>query len=247
MNSNNNILLRTDKLTKKFGKRTAVKNIDLTVYKGDIFGFLGPNGAGKSTTIRMIIGLISPTNGDIFIKEKVYHHRHTNLRKKIRVLIEEPDFYEYLTGLENMKILARLSGLKENINIEEALKKVNLYSRRYDKVNTYSRGMKQRLGIAQTLLGKPELIILDEPTNGLDPQGIREIRRLIQKLNSEKNITFLISSHILREIENTCNRVGILNKGNLLAQGELNKLLDGKDLEDYFISLTTDKKEVNIS
>ena len=243
------IILQTKNLSKNFGKRTAVQNLNLNIYKGDIFGFLGPNGAGKSTTIRMIIGLISPSDGEVIINNKKYHHRNKNIRQKIRVLIEEPKFYEYMSALENMKILAQLSGIKNTSNIENCLKLVNLYSRRYDKVHSFSQGMKQRLGIAQTLLGNPELIILDEPTNGLDPQGIREIRELILNLNKRKNITFIISSHILQEIENCCNRLAILKEGNLLVQGDIHKLLKGKSLEEYFISLTdtlTKKENKNI-
>lgn len=240
---NNKQILQTQQLTKKFGKRWAVRRLNLNVQRGDIYGFLGPNGAGKSTTIRMIIGLISPTNGKIFIDNEYYHPHFIHLRKKIRALIEKPSFYEYLSGLENLKILARFSGIKDINIIKNSLKKVKLYSRRNDKVGSYSQGMKQRLGIAQAIMGNPELIILDEPTTGLDPQGIREIREIIKTLNLYKNITFFISSHILKEVEDTCNRIGIINEGTLLAQGNIRNLLQGKSLEDYFISLTADREE----
>lgn len=239
MKSKENIILQTLNLSKKFGKKWAVRGINLTVYKGDIFGFLGPNGAGKSTTIRMIIGLIFPTSGDIYINNQNYHHQHPQRRKIIRALVEEPNFYEYLSGLDNLKILARLSGKNvKKETIENSLKKVGLFSRRFDKVGAYSRGMKQRLGIAQALMDKPEFIILDEPTTGLDPHGIKEIRTLIQRLNTTENITFLISSHILQEIEKTCNRMAIVQEGNLLTQGKMNELLKEKSLEEYYISLT---------
>lgn len=245
METDRQIILQTQNLTKRYGKRWAVNGIDLTIYRGDIFGFLGPNGAGKSTTIRMIVGLISPTEGEIYINNMPYSQRTSKLTNKIRALIEEPNFYEYLSGYENLKILAQLSGVKEKNLIEESLRKVNLFSRRNDKVSSYSQGMKQRLGIAQAIFDKPDLIILDEPTNGLDPQGIKEVRELIQQLNSNDNITFLISSHILQEIENSCNRIAILNQGNLLSQGRLDKLLKDSTLEDYFISLINRKQKIS--
>ena len=245
MENKKEVILSTNHLSKRFGKRWAVKDLNLTIYKGDIFGLLGPNGAGKSTTIRMIIGLIFPTGGKILINNQPIKSRQTEARRNIRALIEGPDFYEYLSGLNNLKIMARLSGIKDQNIIDKSLKTVGLYPRRHDRVKSYSRGMKQRLGIAQAILDKPELIILDEPTTGLDPQGIREIRQLIYNLNSQHNITFIISSHILQEIENTCNRMSILHEGDLLAQGKLDKLLKGKSLEDYFISLTHKSEEIS--
>jgi ABC-2 type transport system ATP-binding protein len=231
------MLLSTNKLGKRFGKRWAVSGVNLELNKGDILGLLGPNGAGKSTIIRILTGLITPSRGSIKIKGKKYNKIPTN---NIRALIEVPAFYNYLSGWDNLKIAARLSGIIDDRIIEDSLKKLGLYKRRKDKVGTYSQGMKQRLGIAQAIMDKAEIVILDEPTNGLDPQGIKEIRELIIELNKEEKISFIISSHLLLEIEGVCNRIIILNYGKVLAQGQIKELLNpGQNLEDYFISLTS--------
>lgn len=231
------MLLSTEDLSKRFGKRWAVSGVNLQVEKGDILGLLGPNGAGKSTIIRILTGLVQPTSGRIRFKDKEYRKIHG---VNIRALIEVPAFYEYLSGWENLKIIGRLSGVRDYGIIEDSLRKVSLYERRNDKVKTYSQGMKQRLGIAQAIMDKAELVILDEPTNGLDPKGIREIRELIRELNREEGMTFFISSHLLLEIEGLCNRIVILNQGKILAQGLIKDLLEpGQSLEDYFIAKTS--------
>lgn len=231
------LLLMTEDLGKRFGKRWAVSGVNLQVAEGDILGLLGPNGAGKSTIIRMLTGLIQPTRGKIRFRDRKYNKLP---RENIRALIEVPAFYEYLSAWENLKIFARLSGIEDDGMIADSLHKVGLYERRYDKVKTYSQGMKQRLGIAQAIMDKAELVILDEPTNGLDPKGIREIRDLIRELNTKEGMTFIISSHLLLEIEGLCNRVVILQEGKILAQGLIRELLTpGQSLEDYFIAKTS--------
>lgn len=231
------MLLSTKELGKRFGKRWAVSGLNLQLNRGDILGLLGPNGAGKSTTLRILTGLVRPSKGTINVKGKEYTKIPT---ENIRALIEVPQFYNYLSGWDNLKILARLSRIDDNKIIENSLRKLGLYDRKDDKVGTYSHGMKQRLGIAQAIMDKAELVILDEPTNGLDPVGIREIRELIRELNREDNITFIISSHLLLEIEGLCNRIIILNEGKILVQGLINQLLNpGQSLEEYFISLTS--------
>ncbi|ACL68999.1 ABC transporter ATP-binding protein [Halothermothrix orenii] len=221
------IILETKNLSKKFGQRLAVNSVNLKVHKGDIFGFLGPNGAGKSTTIRMITGLVTPTSGRILFNNTLLDgKKHLFLRRYLGSLIEIPRFYEYLTAYENLELITQISGIKDKSTIDKALIQVGLYSRRNDRVRTFSQGMKQRLGIAQAIMGKPKLVILDEPTNGLDPEGINHIRRLILNLNKQKGITFMISSHILKEIESICNRVAILQEGKVLAQGRVVDLLN---------------------
>ena len=198
---------------------------------------MGPNGAGKSTIIRILTGLVQPSEGIIKYKGREYRKVP---RENIRALIEVPAFYEYLSGWENLKIFGQLSGVKDEDRLEDILHKLGLYERRHDKVKTYSQGMKQRLGIAQAIMDKAELVILDEPTNGLDPKGIREIRELIRDLNRTEGITFIISSHLLLEIEGLCNRIVILQEGKIRAQGLIGELLEpGQSLEDFFIARTS--------
>lgn len=233
-------------LTKKYGTFTAVDNLDLVVEKVQICGFLGPNGAGKTTTIRMIAGLIRPTSGTIkicgFDIQKNFHEAV----KKIGVMLESPGFYSYLSAYQNLKILAEYSELTDfSKRIDEVLKIVGLTERAKDKVSTYSRGMLQRLGIAQALLSDPEILILDEPTNGLDPAGIFEIRSLISQLSVYNNKTIFISSHLLKEVESLCNQVVIINNGKIIGAGSMEKLLianpDG--LEQYFFQLTREESK----
>jgi len=227
----------TEGLGKRYGKHWAVSGVNLQVEKGDILGLLGPNGAGKSTIIRILTGLVQPSEGIIKYKGREYRKVP---RENIRALIEVPAFYEYLSGWENLKIFGQLSGVKDEDRLEDILHKLGLYERRHDKVKTYSQGMKQRLGIAQAIMDKAELVILDEPTNGLDPKGIREIRELIRDLNRTEGITFIISSHLLLEIEGLCNRIVILQEGKIRAQGLIGELLEpGQSLEDFFIARTS--------
>ena len=201
-------------LTKKFNNLIAVNKLDLNVYRGDVFGFLGPNGAGKSTTIRMLLSLIKSTSGTIKIFDKPLNQNRIEILSKVGAIVEKPDFYLYLSAYKNLEILGKVSGLEVSKNmIMEMLEVVGLKERYNSKVKTFSHGMKQRLGIAQALLHDPELIILDEPTTGLDPQGMKEIRDLINQLSKEQGKTIFLSSHILREVELITNRMIIINRG----------------------------------
>jgi len=225
-------VIEISSLSKRFKDLLAVDELDLNVNKGDVFGFLGPNGAGKSTTIRMILSLISPTSGTINIFGKSLLDNRKEILTNIGAIVEKPDFYLYLPAVKNLEILAKISGKEvSSRRIMELLELVGLKDRANSKVKTYSHGMKQRLGIAQTLLHDPELIILDEPTTGLDPQGMKEIRDLIIRLSKEENKTIFLSSHILSEIELVANRMIIINKGKKIVEGEVNKLLNSNKLK----------------
>lgn len=228
------------KLTKKFGSFTAVDNLELVVEKGQIYGFLGPNGAGKTTTIRMITGLIHPTSGTVRICGFDIQKDFYNAVEKIGVTMESPGFYPYLSAYQNLKILAEYSGLKDKRRIHEVLEIVGLSERAGDKVYKYSKGMLQRLGIAQALLSDPKILILDEPTNGLDPIGMFEIRSLITQLSVYDNKTVFLSSHMLREVESICTHVVIINNGKIIGGGRMEDLIKANPdgLEDYFFQLT---------
>ncbi|GAB7388282.1 ABC transporter ATP-binding protein [Bacillaceae bacterium] len=217
------IILETHRLTKRFRRFTAVKDLHLQVKKGEVYGFLGPNGAGKTTTIRMLLGLIAPSHGEIHIFGKNLQRNRMEILRKVGSLVETPSCYGHLTGEENLEITRRLRGV-ERREIDRVLKTVRLTGAKNKLVKHYSLGMKQRLGIAQALIGHPELLILDEPTNGLDPAGIQEIRELITSLPQQFGISVLVSSHILREVELIANRVGIIYNGQLLFQGDLEEL-----------------------
>ena len=213
------IALHTENLTKRFGARIAVDRLTIRVARGDIYGFLGPNGAGKSTTLRMLLGLVRPTSGTIKFPVRASSWEYLKARSRIGAIIETPAFYENFSGRRNLQLLASLSGGVQEKRVEEVLDIVDLRDRAHDPVKVYSLGMRQRLGIAQALLPTPQLIILDEPTNGLDPQGIHETRNLIRRLRDEFKLTVLLSSHLLTEIEQLCNRVGIIHEGHLLYEG----------------------------
>ena len=213
------VALQTEDLTKRFGARTAVDRLTIRVERGDIYGFLGPNGAGKSTTLRMLLGLVRPTSGLIKFPVRASSWEYLKARSRIGAIIETPAFYENFSGRRNLQLLASLSGGVQKKRVDEVLEIVDLRDRARDPVRVYSLGMRQRLGIAQALLPTPELIILDEPTNGLDPQGIHETRNLIRRLRDEFKLTVLLSSHLLTEIEQLCNRVGIIHEGRLLYEG----------------------------
>jgi len=218
-------------LSKKFGSFQAVSDVSFSVYKGDVFGFLGPNGAGKSTSIRCLNSLITPDSGTVEIfGESISTHREYILGR-IGSIIEKPDFYKYLSAYRNLEIFSRISGKPSTKQeIYKMLDFVGLGGREKDKFAGFSHGMKQRLGIAQTLLHNPDLIILDEPTTGLDPQGIIDIRNLILRLKNEQNKTVLLSSHNLAEIELICNRMVIINKGRSIVEGNVNELMNGENL-----------------
>lgn len=222
-------------LTKKYKDLVAVNNLDLNVYRGDVFGFLGPNGAGKSTTIRMLLTLIEPTAGDIKIFGLPLKKNRIEILSKIGAIVEKPDFYLYLSAYKNLEILGKVSGADtSNKRLMEILELVGLDKRWKSKVKTFSHGMKQRLGIAQALLHNPELIILDEPTTGLDPMGIKEIRDLIIQLSRDQGKTIFLSSHILREVELIANRMIIINKGEKRIEGEVKNLLNTDKLQVTF-------------
>lgn len=221
-----NTILEIEGLSKKFRNIQAVDDLSLQVFEKDVYGFLGPNGSGKSTTIRMLLTLLSPDSGSITIFGKELFSNRKNILRKVGAFIEKPDFYEYLSAYKNLEILSRYSGLTNpHAKIHETLELVGLSDRHNSKVKTYSKGMKQRLGIAQALLHDPELLILDEPASGLDPSGNRDIRQLIRYLNTEKKKTIILSSHNLAEIELIANRMVIIKKGKKIIDGEVAGLL----------------------
>ena len=225
------VILRTYGLSKKFGKRWAAKDLNLEVYRGDVFCFLGPNGAGKSTTIRMILTLLTPSAGSIEIFGMDLHKHRRAVLSRVCGIVEKADFYLYLSAYKNLEILGSMTSRVQKEEIMEALGVVGLTSRAFEKVKTFSHGMKQRLGIAQALLTKPQLIILDEPTTGLDPQGMKEVRGLIKELASERGMTIFLSSHRLSEVELVATRMAVINRGELIAQGFVSELLDKEPVE----------------
>jgi len=233
------IIIETIELTRRFGSLTAVDNLNLKVPKGSIFGFLGPNGAGKTTTIRMLLGLIKPDNGDVKLFNMLFKENRNESLSRIGAMVEIPSLYPHLTGYENLEVTRRLTGVPRE-NIGEALAIVKLEKDSGRLVRKYSHGMKQRLGLALALLGKPELLILDEPTNGLDPAGIHDVRDLMKRLSKETGITVFLSSHILREVEQIATHVGIINKGKLLFQGKLDDLQLQKQAQ---VRIEVDKPE----
>jgi ABC-type multidrug transport system ATPase subunit len=220
-------VLEIDNLVKEFRNLKAVDNLSLSVEKGEIYGFLGPNGAGKSTSIRIILSLIKPTSGSIALFGKKLRWGDRDPFGKIGALVERPDFYNYLPAFRNLEFFGAISNADvSKENLFRQLKTVGLEGREKDKVKTYSLGMKQRLGIAQALLHDPEFIILDEPTNGLDPQGMHEMRELIKSLSRDHGKTVFLSSHILAEVESIASSMAIINKGKTLVQGKVQSLLD---------------------
>ncbi len=214
-------------LSKKFNDFTAVDDLSFTVNEGDVYGFLGQNGAGKSTTIRMLLTLIKPTSGNINMFGMNLNTHRSEILKQAGAVIEKPDLYKYLTAYQNLYIFAKMSGIKVSRQLlMEQLDMVGLAERAHSKVKTFSQGMKQRLGIAVALVHNPKLIVLDEPTNGLDPQGIADMRRLILQLSREMGKTVVVSSHLLSEIEIIANRILIINKGKKIVEGAAAELLD---------------------
>lgn len=216
-------IITTNNLSKRYGSIYRVKDVNLNVKEGDIYGFLGPNGAGKSTTLKMILGLARPTEGKVTVFGKAFEENRNFVLRQTGSLIESPSYYGHLTGLENLRVIQKLREVPDK-NVKEVLNIVRLESQKDKKVSQYSLGMKQRLGIAMALLSFPKLLILDEPTNGLDPSGIGEIRELIKALPSHYGITVLLSSHLLSEIEQIATSLGIINDGTMRFQGSLKKL-----------------------
>lgn len=217
------MMIKTTNLTRKFKGKTVVDNINLTIKKGEIYGFLGPNGAGKTTTIRMLLGLMKPTGGSIELFGKDVKGDHLSALKKIGSLVESPSYYGHLTARENLEALRKILQVPKS-RIDEVLSIVRLTKDADRAVKGYSLGMKQRLGIASAILGNPELLILDEPTNGLDPSGIHEIRDLIKNMPQQYGITILISSHLLSEIDQMATQVGIITKGQMIFQDSIDVL-----------------------
>ncbi|MCM3738546.1 ABC transporter ATP-binding protein [Bacillus cytotoxicus] len=217
-------IIKTTNLTKIYGNQRSVDNLNINVNQGEIYGFIGRNGAGKTTTIRMLLGLIKPTSGKIEIFGEDFPQNQKEILRRIGSIVEVPGFYENLTAKENLLINAKIIGVHKKNAIEEALEIVGLQHETKKLVGKYSLGMKQRLGIARALLHYPELLILDEPTNGLDPIGIKEMRKLIKSLAQERNITILISSHILAEVEQLVDHMGIIHEGKLLEEISLDAL-----------------------
>ncbi|MBC8215605.1 MAG: ABC transporter ATP-binding protein [Candidatus Marinimicrobia bacterium] len=215
-------------LTKTFKQLRAVDQLNLEVPVGSVFGFLGPNGSGKSTTIRMMTDLIRPDSGEVFISGQSVQKLHNKALINVGSFIERADFYKHLSAETNLKMLARMDNIPFQ-RISEVLERVKLTDRAKDKVKNYSQGMRQRLGIAQALLTNPKLLILDEPTNGLDPQGMKEIRELVRGLSAE-GITIFLSSHLLDEVQKMCSHVGIVHHGKLITTGRVGELLANSDL-----------------
>lgn len=217
------MILETKNLSKSFGHRIAVDKLDLQVPKGSVYGFLGPNGSGKSTTIRMMTSLISPDIGEVFINDMSVQKMGSKALSDVGALIERADFHKHLSAKTNLSMLARMDKTDFS-NIQKVLDRTGLSDRGNDKVKTYSQGMKQRLGIAQALMGNPKLLILDEPTNGLDPEGMKEVRDLIRELSSE-GVTIFISSHLLDEVQKICSHVAMISFGKLITSGKIEDLL----------------------
>ncbi len=233
------MVLQVNNLSKQFGSFNAVDDLSFSVSQGEVYGFLGQNGAGKSTTIRMLLSLIKPTAGRINIFGFSIDQQRERILERVGAVVEKPDLYRYLTGYENLNLFAKLSGKKiSKQDVMRCLGIVGLEKRAHDHVRVYSQGMKQRLGIAVALVHDPSLIILDEPTNGLDPQGIADIRNLILTLSKDQNKTVLVSSHLLSEIEQVADRMLIIDKGKKVVEGNVKELLNPEQVQLEII--TTD-------
>lgn len=216
-------------LQKSIGKKQIIKGLDFEIQSGEVFGFLGPNGAGKTTTIRMMVGLMKISNGDVQILGKSIKDNYKEAIREVGAIVENPELYPFMTGLQNLNHFARMMPGITRERIQEVISLVGLEKAINQKVGKYSLGMRQRLGIAQALLHNPSVLILDEPTNGLDPAGIREIRQYIRKLATEQNVTIIISSHLLSEIELMCDRIGVIKNGELVAIQSVKPATNVKD------------------
>jgi ABC-2 type transport system ATP-binding protein len=222
-----NIVLETKDLTKSFGAHKAVEAVDITAYEGEVFGFLGPNGAGKTTTLGMVLGVVHPTAGEVYVLGQRVTPNHIQALREVGALLGAPAFVPYLSAWDNLDLLARLSPNVDKKRIAEVLELVGLTDSARRKVSKFSTGMKQRIGIAMALLHRPRFVILDEPTNGLDPAGMREIRQLLRSL-TENGTTVLLSSHLLNEVQQVCDRIAVLNRGRVVAQGRVDDLLNAQ-------------------
>jgi ABC-2 type transport system ATP-binding protein len=241
---NGNAVIQTFDLTKRFKNLTAVDEVNFTVHQGEVFGFLGPNGAGKTTTIAMLLGLVRPTAGSAEVLGYDIRKDLSQALRRVGSIVETPAFYPYMSGIDNLRIFARIDGGDTEQRIPEILERVGLKSRGKDKVGTYSLGMRQRLGLGAALLCDPELLILDEPTNGLDPAGMQEMRILIRTMADEFGKTIFLSSHLLHEVEQVCDRVLILNKGKVIAQGEVSELLSQAHMVEMRIDPAAEAGEI---
>ena len=251
------LAIQATQLFKRYGKTHALNGLDLTVTRGEIFGFLGPNGAGKSTTIRILLGLLRADRGDASVLGRRAGTVYSREAGRVGALVEEPAFWDYMSGRRNLELLARLSGRLDRKRVDEVIELVGLKGREHDRVRAYSHGMKQRLGIAQALIPRPELLILDEPASGLDPKGLVEVRDMLQRIATQEGVTVFLSSHYLHEVELICTDAAIVSKGqivrrdkvaNLLARPETSVLIALDDLArgtavlqalDYVISTST--------
>jgi ABC-2 type transport system ATP-binding protein len=227
-------------LAKRYGQRQAVVDASFTVRPGEVFGFLGPNGAGKTTTIRMIVGLVRPSAGRVLVDGRDLTRNREAALRRMGCIVESPDFYDYLTGRENLRHFARMIDRRAEERIDPLAEMLRVRERLDDRVGTYSLGMRQRLGIAQALLGDPAVLVLDEPANGLDPAGIRELRELLRRLADQRGLAVFVSSHLLGEVERVCDRIAIVHRGRVLAEGSVAALTAGgeRTLEDVFIEVT---------
>ncbi|MFT8343445.1 ABC transporter ATP-binding protein [Clostridium beijerinckii] len=246
-------ILLLDNVHKSIKNKEIVKGITFSINEGEVLGFLGPNGAGKSTTLRMIVGLSSPTSGKILIDGYSITKDYVKAMSKVGCIIEGPDMYNYLSGLENLKMLASMNKNVTNEDITRVIELVGMQNRINEKVSTYSLGMKQRLGLAQALIHKPKLLILDEPTNGLDPSGINEFRHIIKDLAKKENIAVLVSSHLISEVELMCDTVAIIKSGTLLKYASVSELISDKEVSFVLsdnskgIKILKDKWNINSS
>ncbi|WP_414046208.1 ABC transporter ATP-binding protein [Macrococcus equi] len=229
--------LQVRNLNKTINKKHIIKNLNFDVKKGEVFGFLGPNGAGKTTTIRMIVGLTSPTSGDIKVFGKSVLTNRSEVMKDIGAIVENPELYPFLSGLENLKQYARMQNGITKEDITRVVRLVGLENRIKEKVAKYSLGMRQRLGLAQALLHQPKILILDEPTNGLDPAGIREIRDYIKKLAAEEDMSVIVSSHLMSEMELMCDRFGIIQNGQMIRIEDVNTIVTASDVVKHHLDV----------
>ena len=235
-------VLEVTGLKKKLGKREIIKGINLSVKEGEIFGFLGPNGAGKTTTIRMLVGLIAPNEGEIKICGKNIQKNKEEALKNVGAVVENPELYKYLSGRENLMQIARIRKVSKE-EVEELIELVGLKDRIDDKVKKYSLGMKQRLGLAAALIGEPKLLILDEPTNGLDPSGIIDFREVVKKAAKEKGMAVFISSHILSEVQNLCDRVAFTNGGVIKSVEDIHDNTMDTELDSLTLIVSSNEEE----
>jgi len=242
MKDSKEIVIKTEGLTKKYGDFIALKNLNLQIFKGEIFGFLGHNGAGKTTTVNILTTLLNPTSGIASICNFDIAKESLEVRRRIGYLPENVKFYENLTAFENLDYLAKLSGLTKTENkIREVLSFLEFTGFENKKIGQFSKGMKQKIGIAQAIIHEPEVLFLDEPTSGLDPFGIKNLREIIIKINKEKGITIFMNTHLLSEVSKTCTTIGVLNHGNLIykdsLENTLKKFKDDISLEDIYLSI----------